>query len=367
MKVFIHVGAHPQYKEIINYPPKGVKYEVKGESVASRYYSKDAEKARLKTNKLIKIFGVPRMYHYKTDADIIFSTRGIIPLNNKPWVAELEHPYAFAGMDYRLWGVRQKLLTKFFLGRKNCKTIMPNSTGAYIALEKSFDIKKIIDKIEIVYLSIHYKKIKKIRHDGINLLTISNVIYDRGFNLIKDVYSSLKKKHPGLTWTIKTNSKLNEEDETFVRKQGIKIIRGVIPDSEMDKLFGSADIFLYPSFVDINAMVLYEAMRAGLPVITTDTYGFRDKVIPYENGLMIHDPGVFWDSNFLRKPGVDTSRYHNKKMSKELADSVDYLVNHRGDRLRMGKNAENIIKSGFLSIGVRNEKLRRIFENALKH
>ena len=358
------IGPHPQYKEIVDYPPKGIEYEVLGKTNVSQYYSKDIEKLRSRTNSIIKIFGVPRMAYYKTDADIIFSTRGILPITRKPWVTEVEHPYAFVGLDYRNWGWRQKMLIKLFFKSKNCKRIMPNSTGAYRALENSFDVEDIRSKMKIVYLAIHYKRIQRIKHPGINLLTVTDWVYDRGFNIIKDIYPRLKKKF-NVNWTIKTNRDLLKEDYKFAKKYGIKIIKDRLSDADMDKLYGSADIFLYPSFVDTNSIVNYEALRAGLPVVATDIFGFTDKIIPYYNGLLVHDPGVFWSRDALRTGPVNLVNYHNKNMSEELYKNLAYLINNDGERTKMSRNAEKTIKSGFLSIRSRNEKLKEIFESSL--
>ncbi|MCL4399637.1 glycosyltransferase [Candidatus Parvarchaeota archaeon] len=367
MKVFINVGPHPQYREIVDYPPKGVSYEVKGASDASRYYSSRTNGLRKKTNSIIKILGVPRMTYYRTDADVIFSTRGIIPLNPAPWVLELEHPYAFVGMDYKNWGIRQKFLVKRFLSMRNCRFIMPNSNGALIALKRSFDAEEIEKKIRLVYLAVHYKKIKKIRHTGINILTISNEIYGRGFNVIKDMYVKLKRKHPEIRWIIKTRTRFLQRDVAFIKKSGIEVINGILSDAQMDELFGIGDIFLYPSLVDINAMVVNEAMRAGLPLITTDTFGFKDKVFSYKNGITIHDPGVFWNSDFLRTGYEDFYNFHNEKMSNEAFAALDYLINHDRERKRMGEVGERYVRSGFLSVKERNKKLKAIFEEAVKN
>ncbi len=367
MKVFIHIGPHPQYKELVDYPPPGVEYEIRGKSGVSDYYSSNINKLRRVTNKIIKFTGVPRLNYYKTNADIIFSTRGIIPLTTKPWVAEIEHPYAFVGMDYKNWGKIQKAWVKTFLRMRYCKTIMPNSTGAYVALKNSFDISNIENKIETVYLSIHYKKIIKTKHRGIRLLTITNEAYQRGFNIIKDIYPLLKRKY-GVEWTIKSNTTFSKSDSNFIKKYGVRVVNELLSQKEMDALYGSSDIFLYPSFVDINAIVTYEAMRAGMPVVAMDTYGFRDKILPYKNGLLIKDSGLFWNKEFLRTgycEGDFFSTYHNKKMSSELYDKLEYLIVHDKERLKMGKNAAAAIKNGFLSIKVRNKKLKDIFERAL--
>lgn len=365
MKVFINVGPHPQYKEITNYPPKGVKYEVVGSSNASIYYSKDIKKMRDRTNKIIKVFGIPRIASYKTKADLIFSTRGIIPITTKPWVAELEHPYAFAGMDYKNWGFRQKAWVKFFLSKENCKNVMLNSNAAYFALKNSFDISKIKSKLDIVYLAIHYKKVKKIKHAGLNLLTITSEVYQRGFNLVKDIYPELKKRY-NVNWTIKTPTKFKPEDWKFIQKYGIKIINDTLPEDEMDKLYGSADIFLYPSVIDLNAMVINEAFRAGVPVVSTDTFGLRDKVLNHQTGLTIHDPGIVWNSKFMRTSDFEPLGFHNKHMSEQLYRRLEYMIRNEKERKKMGSNAERSVKSGFLSINVRNQKFKEIFEKAIK-
>lgn len=366
MKVFISIGTHPQYKELVDYPPKGVRYQVEGKSEAKLYYSNELKNTRERTNKIIKVFGIPRLAYYKTNADLIFSTRGIIPLNAKPWVAELEHPYAFAGMDYRNWGIRQKLWVKWFLSRKNCKKVMLNSHGAYSALENSFDISKIKDKLEVVYLTVHYKKIRKIRHDTLNLLTITSEVYQRGFNLMKEIYPALKKKYKNINWTIKTATNFTQGDQLFIKKYGINVLRGVLSEAEIDRLYGLADIFVYPSFVDINAMVINEALRAGLPVVATDTFGLVDKIKNHQNGLLIHDEGVFWNSRFMRTGEFDPKTYTNRRMSLDLYDKLGYLIKNDKERKRMGLNAENDIKKGFLSTDIRNKKLKEIFESAIR-
>jgi glycosyltransferase involved in cell wall biosynthesis len=365
MRVFINIGPHPQYREIVDYPPKGIEYEIAGKTDVSKYYSRAAQKLRKRTNFIIKVFGVPRMRIYKTDADLIFSTRGILPITSKPWVTEMEHPYAYVGLDYKNWGIRQRAVVRSFLESDNCKKIMPNSTGAYIALENSFNTENIKRKLKTVYLAIHYKKIKKIKHSGIQILTITSWAYDRGFNIIKDIYPKLKKRY-NINWTIKTDTAFLRRDQKFIDQYGIKVIKDRLSEEKMDELYGSSDIFLYPSFVDTNSIVNYEAMRAALPVVATDIFGFTDKIIPYHNGLLIHDYGIFWNKNCLRTGIFDLRNYHNQKMSADLYEKLEYLIKNKKERLKLGHNAETTIKSGFLSIGKRNEKLKKIFESAVK-
>ncbi len=368
MKVFIPIGPHPQYKEIVDYPPPGIEYEVSGRSDAKTYYSHRNLNKRKLARFVTKAFGLPRMFYYRTDADLIFTTRGIIPLNNKPWVTEFEHPYAFVGMDYHNWGSRQRALVKLLLSRNKCKKLMPNSKAAYLALKNSFNITRIRDKLDVIKLAIHYKKIKKIKHDKLTLLSIGNDdVYGRGFNIIRDAFPRLKKKYD-IDWIIKTNQNFYPEDMDFIKKYNVNVIRGILSNIEMDKLFGRSDIYVLQSLGETNSIAMYEAMRAGLPIVSTDAFAFPEKIIPYYNGLMVHAPNVFWNKEFLRtkQNDIDLSMYHNSKMSEELRKNLEYLIKNGGERLKMGRNAENTIKDGFLSVKERNKKLKRIFEEAVK-
>ena len=48
---------------------------------------------------------------------------------------------------------------------------------------------------------------------------------------------------------------------------------GRVPAREVDQLYREADLFLFPSFREPTGIVLFEAMRHGLPIITTNRGG----------------------------------------------------------------------------------------------
>jgi glycosyltransferase involved in cell wall biosynthesis len=60
-------------------------------------------------------------------------------------------------------------------------------------------------------------------------------------------------------------------------------ILGAVPRAEVSKLYGEADVFLLPSLCEGSATATYEALAAGLPVITTPNAGsvVRDGVDGY--------------------------------------------------------------------------------------
>jgi glycosyltransferase involved in cell wall biosynthesis len=51
---------------------------------------------------------------------------------------------------------------------------------------------------------------------------------------------------------------------------------------------------------------------------------------------------------------------------KELADAVSHLVENRKERVRLGANGKRMLTEGQFSIRTRNERLRVIFEEAMR-
>jgi len=69
---------------------------------------------------------------------------------------------------------------------------------------------------------------------------------------------------------------------------GVHVHRGVRPNSpELERLYASADIFVLPTRGDCLALVIGEAMAAGLPVVTTRGASHSDVVEDGRSGFLI--------------------------------------------------------------------------------
>ncbi len=83
----------------------------------------------------------------------------------------------------------------------------------------------------------------------------------------------------------------------FINGQGIQSFvkfLGPLYGKDKDKLLSSSDIFVFPSHYPLEAMslVVLEAMRAGLPVVTSDIGALPEVVLDGKTGFVIppHDP-----------------------------------------------------------------------------
>src|SRR4030043_1244946 len=97
MKVFLRLGSHPIYEDLVRYPPPGVRYLYKkagiskgsGLSKVWKYYTK---------------FKPPSIFVNAKDSDLIHSNAGIMILNKKPWVMDIEDVGSLSNFDYRKLG-----------------------------------------------------------------------------------------------------------------------------------------------------------------------------------------------------------------------------------------------------------------------
>ncbi|MHC5021112.1 MAG: glycosyltransferase family 4 protein [Planctomycetota bacterium] len=61
------------------------------------------------------------------------------------------------------------------------------------------------------------------------------------------------------------------------------------PEPEVEKAYAAADLYVHPTYFDACALVTFEAMACGVPVITTRWNGASGIVTPGEDGALIDD------------------------------------------------------------------------------
>jgi glycosyltransferase involved in cell wall biosynthesis len=109
---------------------------------------------------------------------------------------------------------------------------------------------------------------------------------------------------------------------------------GQIPRASVEALYAQADAFLFPSFREPSGSVVFEALRHGLPVITTDRGG----------------PGfVIDDSCGITVPAVDP-----EQLADDLAAAMTRIARDDSLRTRLGQGARERVAR----IGLWESKIR---------
>jgi glycosyltransferase involved in cell wall biosynthesis len=372
IKVYILASPHPQFDEILDFPPEGVQYIVK--RVKTAYHGWFTENKIRLHNFLLSFLPIPRMARIKTDADIIHSTRGIIQLApEKPWIVDLESGSIFTSFNYK--AMRNPLVKRIIISAltsDKCKKILPQSEAARKDLEFALgkDYEKIKEKVEVLYLAMRPCEKKRINRKDKKVIIsfIGWGFYPKGGQDLIRAYEILTKKYKDLELRIKSDV---PEGYKALNLPGLKIIQGHLSRDELfDKMYLSTDIFVLPTHSDHYGVVFLEAMSAGLPIIGTRSFTVPELIEDGKNGFLI-DTKYSWENYFTNRGDLDTDKFvkdvtkEHPEIIKQLVDKISILIESKKLREKMGKESKRIIDSGKLSIKERNKKLRKIYDDIL--
>jgi spore coat protein SA len=133
------------------------------------------------------------------------------------------------------------------------------------------------------------------------LLSVGRLSPKKGIHLVLAAMERVRLTHPQAVLLHVGSRWYGREDEDdyvrAIRRQAEGLgdavrLAGYVPYAEIDGYFGLASVFICASqWEEPLARVHYEAMAAGLPIITTDRGGYGEVVRDGENGLIIrpHD------------------------------------------------------------------------------
>jgi len=101
-----------------------------------------------------------------------------------------------------------------------------------------------------------------------------------GFVLLK----AFAQLPPGLC----TLDIVSEIDKHMPVPPGVTI-HGKLPNNspELIRLYAEADLFVLPTFADLNCLVIMEALAMRIPVVTSDMAGLPEQVIPGYTGFLM--------------------------------------------------------------------------------
>jgi glycosyltransferase involved in cell wall biosynthesis len=362
LNVYINPGVHPQFKEITNYPPKNVEYYY-------TYPSGDHNSKGMRTKRTIfgKLHrtGIPRMTYIKNadKYDIIHSTRGIIPLNKKPWVVDLESGAAFSGLSWKyLKNPIMKKILKTYLKSKYCKKILPQSNAAKQSLLENVNCKGFEEKVETLYLAYHTTKLKRKQSDRIRISFIGRDFYYKGGWDLQEAFKILNKKYK-----ISLKYKGLVPKNKMLRLPNVKYLDNIPdPTKFYENIFGDCDIYVQPTTVDSFGVSILEAMSTGLPIVCTDDFTLPELVINGHNGYTVTSEVHWYDERYTTWRYNQLVRKKHNTTVKELIEKISILIEDKKLREKMGRNSFKMVESGKFSIKQRNKQLRRIYDEALE-
>ncbi|MEM4729870.1 MAG: glycosyltransferase family 4 protein [Thermoplasmata archaeon] len=382
IKVRLFINTHVFYKDLYLYPPNGVtwigKYNV-SDFENLKLYEPGPTLIRNLAKKFYDFLNSPR-FAYLYDAykcDLIYSGRGVLILNKKPWVIDYEHVSHFVGLD------RQRILKKDiqykilkFLKSKYCKKILPHTKAAYNSFTGVFG-NILNDKTEILYHTMHPTPLQKRPEDDKIVILFNGNFYHKSGDIALEIFKKLNEQYNNLEMTVISNPPvelINKYKKNYPNISFYKKGPGISRDQLINDFYMKSDIFLYPSQGDSNFPAVLLGMNAALPVVCSDYYAFPEVIQDGVNGFLIHSHLGDIERKYPEKivkywEGEDVKiiREHKSEFISEAYDKMCKLIEDSILRRTMGMKGRKMLETGKFSIKKRNEQLLKIFNEIIKN
>ncbi len=184
------------------------------------------------------------------------------------WLDWSKKPFTIDSADYSLverQQKEQKLADNIICGSDFVKSSLVNSgiNSSKISVVSLGNYRN--DSIQHINPKKYFQK-----HRELRILFAGAVCLRKG---IQYLLQALKKIKGEIPFVCKAVGALQIRDEKVVENSDVCDFLGLIPRSQMKEIYAWADVFVLPSICEGSAMVIYEALSSGLPIITTYNSG----------------------------------------------------------------------------------------------
>lgn len=134
------------------------------------------------------------------------------------------------------------------------------------------------------------------RSSGFRVLCAGHVNLRKGIGYLLEAWSRLRLLDAEL---LLVGDADNHGRSVLTRYQGLFRWLRSVPHSEMPQLFAASDLFVCPSLIEGSPLVVYEAMAAGLPVVTSQNAkavvrdGIDGIVVPIRDAAALNEAIAF--------------------------------------------------------------------------
>jgi glycosyltransferase involved in cell wall biosynthesis len=295
----------------------------------------------------------------------------------KPFVVDFEHFASLA--DFLEVDNKATDSIRITLENPLCCRIIPLSTAAQKSLEYVYGEldSEFIAKIEVVYPALpnNYALFRgqadstfvSPDNQTFRLLFVGNNVYIKGLHELLDAFTVLAGKYDDIELYI-----ISDAPRRLTQKYQSSRIHYFEPRFSRHDIirmfYLPCDLFVLPTHSDTFGMALLDALSCGTPVLTTEQFATPEIVRPWDNGLLVQSNRLYHNENpvpsrktwktFAQETGIE------KDLVDELVAKIERLYFNRDLLRTMGQRAvQDFGAGGRFSIGVRNEKLSRIYRS----
>lgn len=227
--------------------------------------------------------------------------------------------------EYNVLSGYKKKLFYFLLSKMNFGIVLSKSLRvnftAFVDTSKIFELPNFYEK----YLKLTPNDIVKLKcYDEIKIIFLSNLIEEKGINLLLEAVKELYNKGVSVKIKIAGNLVSNNDLSSYFGKYGIEYV-GVVNGEEKKNFLLWGNVFCLPTFYKMEGqpISIIEAMATGNLIVTTKHAGILD--------ICSQDNALFCEKNNLEG----------------LVSVIEYLSNNIEELERKGVFNYNYAKDFF--------------------
>lgn len=318
--------------------------------------------------------GSPKIRSFTTNCDLVHSAQS--PLNcNVPYVMDFEHAAVLAGYNQGAFNNPKFVANlRTILENKNLKKLLAWSNAARLTLVDAVPSKIIEEKTTVMYPVITPPATIPKKDDSvIRFLFIGGNFYEKGGLETLIAFDQISKKYDTELTLIST-----VPDDVKARFSNNKKIRIAprVPYEEVKKLYNAAHVFVMPTHMDTFGFVIPEALSYGLPVIADDSFARPELITHGKSGWLIKSyyscfgkkgEYIYPTNRQLYKQRLRDSMNPPEWYIKELADAMEKFITDSKLRNVCAKNARKETTEGKFSPKMWKEKMKTVYQEALKN
>ena len=167
------------------------------------------------------------------------------------------------------------------------------------------------------------------RRDRLRILFAGTITLRKGIPYLLEALRQIKGKIP---FVCKIAGAIEIKHQRVAEYGDVCEFLGQVPRSAMAQLYTWADVFVLPSICEGSAMVTYEALSYGLPIITTYNSGsiVRDSIdgyiVPIRNSVEIANKLLMIYENKLPQRGIIEKLEYREKFYIEACEKLKACV-----------------------------------------
>jgi glycosyltransferase involved in cell wall biosynthesis len=240
---------------------------------------------------------------------------GRVATQNRPsqiWINSSIYPTAFFKLLLLLFGLRQSevdAVKVFFHGgrfsriqfldfsllRTLAKAVLRRAqTFYFLSNEQLAEFRDIFPGSETALFANYLPYRSTISHNPESrptLLFVGRLVRDKGVYEILAAYACLRETHKNLNialWFAGDGPELESlKERCKAYPEGDVVFFGQVGTQELERMYSKAFALLLPSYHEAFPYAILEALRAGLPVVSTRTGAIPDIIEDGENGFLV--------------------------------------------------------------------------------